>query len=155
MPAQAAPHDSPFTAAWNLEALRAVERSWRGFAADLKLALDREAGARAQGLSIRVPSLMLASNSGGRVALGGGNGLIYDSRGIRIDTVLAMGGAHHALGLGGESGHADDVGGRTIAFQPLRHIEHELLLGQAVRTNSSGIVPAVSGVHNDFADLQP
>lgn len=37
--------------------------------------------------------------------------------------VLAMGGAHHALGLGGESGHADDEGGRTIAFQPLRHID--------------------------------
>lgn len=72
--------------------LRAVERSGRGFAADLKLALDREAGARGQGLSIRVPSLMLASNSGGRVALGGGDGLIYDSRGIRIDTALAMGG---------------------------------------------------------------
>ena len=72
--------------------LRAVERSGRGFAADLKLAFDREAGARGQGLSIRVPSLMLASNSGGRVALGGGDGLIYDSRGIRIDTALAMGG---------------------------------------------------------------
>ena len=33
--------------------------------------------------------------------------------------VLAMGGAHHALGLGGE----DDEGGRAIAFQPLRHID--------------------------------
>lgn len=31
--------------------------------------------------------------------------------------VLAMGGAHHALGLGAESG-------RTIAFQPLRNIDH-------------------------------
>lgn len=72
--------------------LRAVERSGRGFAADLKLALDRETGARGQGLSIRVPSLTLASNSGGRVAIGGGDGLIYDSRGIRIDTALAMGG---------------------------------------------------------------
>ena len=30
--------------------------------------------------------------------------------------VLAMGGGHHALGLGGD-------GGRTIAFQPLRHID--------------------------------
>ena len=33
--------------------------------------------------------------------------------------VLAMGGAHHALGLGGE--HAGDA--RPIAFQPLRHID--------------------------------
>jgi type IV secretion system protein VirB4 len=33
--------------------------------------------------------------------------------------VLAMGGAHHALGLGGE--HDDE--GRGIAFQPLRHID--------------------------------
>lgn len=32
--------------------------------------------------------------------------------------VLAMGGAHHALGLGGE----DAEGGRAIAFQPLRNI---------------------------------
>lgn len=32
--------------------------------------------------------------------------------------VLAMGGAHHALGLG-----AEGEGGRTIAFQPLRHID--------------------------------
>jgi len=32
--------------------------------------------------------------------------------------VLAMGGAHHALGLG-----EDDDGGRRIAFQPLRHID--------------------------------
>jgi type IV secretion system protein VirB4 len=33
--------------------------------------------------------------------------------------VLAMGGAHHALGLGGEH----DGEARTIAFQPLRHID--------------------------------
>jgi type IV secretion system protein VirB4 len=33
--------------------------------------------------------------------------------------VLAMGGAHHALGLGGE--HAGEA--RAIAFQPLRHID--------------------------------
>ncbi|OJY70833.1 MAG: conjugal transfer protein TrbE [Sphingobium sp. 66-54] len=33
--------------------------------------------------------------------------------------VLAMGGAHHALGLGGES--AEDCG--ALAFQPLRHID--------------------------------
>jgi type IV secretion system protein VirB4 len=33
--------------------------------------------------------------------------------------VLAMGGAHHALGLGGEEAGTD----RTIAFQPLRHID--------------------------------
>jgi type IV secretion system protein VirB4 len=34
--------------------------------------------------------------------------------------VLAMGGAHHALGLGGEG----KEGGKAIAFQPLRHIDH-------------------------------
>jgi type IV secretion/conjugal transfer VirB4 family ATPase len=33
--------------------------------------------------------------------------------------ILAMGGAHHALGLGG-----DDVGERAIAFQPLRHVDN-------------------------------
>jgi type IV secretion system protein VirB4 len=37
--------------------------------------------------------------------------------------VLAMGGAHHALGLGDDSGHAGDHEARAIAFQPLRHID--------------------------------
>lgn len=72
--------------------LDAVARSGRGFAADLRLALDREAGARADGVAIRLPSLTLASNSGARVALGGGEGFMYDARGARIDTMLATGG---------------------------------------------------------------
>ncbi|WP_294234021.1 YdbH domain-containing protein [uncultured Sphingomonas sp.] len=72
--------------------LDAVARSGRGFAADLRLALDREAGARADGVAIRLPSLTLASNSGARVALGGGEGFMYDTRGARIDTMLATGG---------------------------------------------------------------
>ncbi|WP_337180634.1 conjugal transfer protein TrbE [Sphingopyxis granuli] len=43
---------------------------------------------------------------------------IFDKGFSARAAVLAMGGAHHALGLGGE----DDEGGRAIAFQPLRHI---------------------------------
>ena len=45
---------------------------------------------------------------------------IFDKGFSARAAVLAMGGAHHALGLGGE----DDEGGRAIAFQPLRHIDH-------------------------------
>ncbi|MEA3016896.1 MAG: type secretion system protein TrbE, partial [Sphingomonadales bacterium] len=37
--------------------------------------------------------------------------------------MLAMGGAHHSLGLGGEEAGVDSDGGRAIAFQPLRHID--------------------------------
>ncbi|MEJ5976567.1 conjugal transfer protein TrbE [Novosphingobium sp. PS1R-30] len=37
--------------------------------------------------------------------------------------VLAMGGAHHALGLGGEDGTVDGDGAGALAFQPLRRIE--------------------------------
>jgi len=44
---------------------------------------------------------------------------IFDKGFSARAAVLAMGGAHHALGLGGE----DDEGGRAIAFQPLRHID--------------------------------
>lgn len=72
--------------------LRAVARSGQGFAADLRVALDRDGGPDATGFALRVPSLTLAANSGGRAALGGGDGLVYDARGVRIDTVLAMGG---------------------------------------------------------------
>src|SRR3546814_12657172 len=34
-----------------------------------------------------------------------------------------LGGAHHALGLGGEDGGHADEGGRAIAFQPLAAID--------------------------------
>ena len=44
---------------------------------------------------------------------------IFDKGYSARAAVLAMGGAHHALGLGGES----DDHGRAIAFQPLRHID--------------------------------
>src|SRR3546814_15352143 len=44
---------------------------------------------------------------------------IFDKGFSARAAVLAMGGAHHALGLGGE----DDEGGNAIAFQPLRHID--------------------------------
>ena len=71
---------------------QAIQRSGRGFAADLKLALDREAASRGGGFALRVPKLTLAANSGGRVALGGGDGLLVDSHGVRFDTALAMGG---------------------------------------------------------------
>jgi len=37
--------------------------------------------------------------------------------------VLAMGGAHHALGLGGEETGEDPGGARAIAFQPVRHVD--------------------------------
>src|SRR3546814_9274754 len=48
---------------------------------------------------------------------------IFDKGFSARAAVLAMGGAHHALGLGGEDGgHADD-GGKAIAFQHLRHID--------------------------------
>ena len=43
---------------------------------------------------------------------------IFDKGCSARAAVLAMGGAHHALGLGGE----DDKAGRAIAFQPLRQI---------------------------------
>jgi type IV secretion system protein VirB4 len=44
---------------------------------------------------------------------------IFDKGFSARAAVLAMGGAHHALGLGGEG----DEDGRAIAFQPLRHID--------------------------------
>jgi len=43
---------------------------------------------------------------------------IFDKGFSARAAVLAMGGAHHALGLGGE-----DEGTKAIAFQPLRHID--------------------------------
>jgi len=43
---------------------------------------------------------------------------IFDKGFSARAAVLAMGGAHHALGLGG-----NDEGGKAIAFQPLRHID--------------------------------
>lgn len=47
---------------------------------------------------------------------------IFDKGFSARAAVLAMGGAHHALGLGGED--ASDTGaGKAIAFQPLRHID--------------------------------
>jgi type IV secretion system protein VirB4 len=46
---------------------------------------------------------------------------IFDKGFSARAAVLAMGGAHHALGLGGDS---EDLGeGRVIAFQPLRNID--------------------------------
>jgi type IV secretion/conjugal transfer VirB4 family ATPase len=48
---------------------------------------------------------------------------IFDKGYSARAAVLAMGGAHHALGLGGDGGHADDEGDKAIAFQPLRHID--------------------------------
>ncbi len=47
---------------------------------------------------------------------------IFDKGFSARAAVLAMGGAHHALGLGDGSGDADDEGALAIAFQPLRHI---------------------------------
>lgn len=44
---------------------------------------------------------------------------IFDKGSSARAAVLAMGGVHHALGLGGE----DRDGGRAIAFQPLRRID--------------------------------
>ncbi|MFT3975716.1 MAG: conjugal transfer protein TrbE [Sphingomonas bacterium] len=43
---------------------------------------------------------------------------IFDKGFSARAAVLAMGGAHHALGLGG-----GDEGGKAISFQPLRHID--------------------------------
>ncbi len=45
---------------------------------------------------------------------------IFDKGFSARAAVLAMGGAHHALGLGGDN----DNDARAIAFQPLRHIDH-------------------------------
>lgn len=47
---------------------------------------------------------------------------IFDKGYSARAAVLAMGGAHHALGLGGEEAEGGE-GGRPIAFQPLRDIE--------------------------------
>jgi type IV secretion system protein TrbE len=49
---------------------------------------------------------------------------IFDKGFSARAAVLAMGGAHHALGLGGEGARADAEGGPAIAFQPLRHIDN-------------------------------
>ena len=46
--------------------------------------------------------------------------IIFDKGFSARAAVLAMGGAHHALGLGGS---ADASSGAPLAFQPLRHIE--------------------------------
>ncbi|HYH70078.1 MAG TPA: conjugal transfer protein TrbE [Methyloceanibacter sp.] len=52
---------------------------------------------------------------------------IFDKGFSARAAVLAMGGAHHALGLGGESAGEEEAGpaggGEAIAFQPLRHID--------------------------------
>lgn len=48
---------------------------------------------------------------------------IFDKGFSARAAVLAVGGAHHALGLGGEDDANDMGGGRAIAFQPLRHID--------------------------------
>ncbi|MDQ1232064.1 YdbH domain-containing protein [Sphingomonas sp. SORGH_AS_0879] len=72
--------------------LNAAARSGRRFAADLRLALDRQSGPRAAGLSVRIPSLALASDSGGRIAFRGETGLVYDATGLQVDTTLATGG---------------------------------------------------------------
>src|SRR3546814_2282431 len=48
---------------------------------------------------------------------------IFDKGFSARAAVLAAGGAHHALGLGGEDGGHAGEGGRAIAFQPLRHID--------------------------------
>jgi type IV secretion system protein VirB4 len=45
---------------------------------------------------------------------------IFDKGFSARAAVLAMGGAHHALGLGGDG----DDAGQAIAFQPLRHIDN-------------------------------
>jgi hypothetical protein len=72
--------------------VNAAVRSGRRFAADMRLALDQQSGPRATGLSVRVPSLSLASDSGARIAFRGATGLVYDATGVRIDTSLATGG---------------------------------------------------------------
>src|SRR3546814_1551592 len=48
---------------------------------------------------------------------------IFDKGFSARAAVLAMGGAHHALGLGGEDDAGGSGGGRAIAFQPLHHID--------------------------------
>ncbi len=48
---------------------------------------------------------------------------IFDKGFSARAAVLAMGGAHHALGLGGEDGGQPGEGGPAIAFQPLRQID--------------------------------
>jgi type IV secretion system protein VirB4 len=48
----------------------------------------------------------------------GGQVYVFDKGYSARAAVLAMGGAHHALGLGSEG-----EGGRAIAFQPLRHVD--------------------------------
>lgn len=49
---------------------------------------------------------------------------IFDKGFSARAAVLATGGAHHALGLGSDDGHADgDEGSRMIAFQPLAGID--------------------------------
>ncbi len=48
---------------------------------------------------------------------------IFDKGFSARAAVLAAGGAHHALGLGGEDGGHAGEGGRAIAFQPLRQID--------------------------------
>ena len=49
---------------------------------------------------------------------------IFDKGFSARAAVLAMGGAHHALGLGGEGSGEEGEGGAAIAFQPLRHIDN-------------------------------
>src|SRR3546814_16539243 len=56
---------------------------------------------------------------------------IFDKGFSARAAVLAMGGAHHALGLGSE-----DEGGKAIAFQPLRHIDRADARGWAVERTS-------------------
>lgn len=48
---------------------------------------------------------------------------VFDKGGSARAAMLAMGGAHHALGLGGGGGPAEGDGRRAIAFQPLRDID--------------------------------
>ncbi|WP_337180442.1 conjugal transfer protein TrbE [Sphingopyxis granuli] len=48
---------------------------------------------------------------------------IFDKGFSARAAVLAMGGAHHALGLGSEDDAGGIGGGQAIAFQPLRHID--------------------------------
>lgn len=51
--------------------------------------------------------------------------IIFDKGFSSRAAVLAMGGAHHALGLGGEGDGAEaDAVGAALSFQPLRHIDH-------------------------------
>src|SRR3546814_15851406 len=52
---------------------------------------------------------------------------IFDKGFSARAAVLALGGAHHALGLGSE-----DEGGKAIAFQPLRQDRKSVVSGQSV-----------------------